>query len=96
MIGLGFDSPEGLGVSGGLIIGTIPAKRNKCIYGATSEGLLVQADVNAKGPKLSIGHAAYNPGIGYALKASVLHLWTEAGASPAGGSHHRRRNRCPI
>ena len=86
VLGLGYQAPDGPVVSAGLIIGTKPAKRNKCAFGATSSGLLLQGHVALNGPKVSIGAARYNPGLGYGAKVSVLHLWRAAGESPSGST----------
>jgi hypothetical protein len=84
VFGLGYQSPDGPVFSTGLIVGTVPGKANKCIFGATSEGLLVQGHVGLAGPKLSVGLARYNPGFGYGAKLSALHLWRRSGDAPAG------------
>jgi hypothetical protein len=86
VLGFGYQGPDGPVVSAGLIVGTVPAKQNECAFGATSSGLLLQGHVALNGPKLSIGVASYNPGVGYAAKLSMLHLWRAAGDSPSGGT----------
>jgi hypothetical protein len=84
VFGVGYQSPDGPALSAGLIIGTVPGKANKCIFGATSSGLLVQGHVGLNGPKLSVGIAQYNPGFGIGGKVSGLHLWRSSGQSRAG------------
>ena len=82
--GGGYQSLEGPQLSAGIVIGTIPAVRNKCAYGATSSGALVQGHVSLNGAKLSAGAGSFNPLVSYAAKASVLRLWRASGESKSG------------
>jgi hypothetical protein len=84
VLGLGYQSPEGAVLSAGVIVGTVPGKQNKCIFGATSDGLLIQGHIGVNGPKVSVGVARYNPGVGFGAKVSVVHLWRTVGDSPSG------------
>ena len=84
VLGVGYQAPEGPVLSAGLIVGTVPGKQNKCVFGATSDGLLLQGHLGVNGPKLSVGVARYNPGVGFGAKVSILHLWRTAGDSPSG------------
>jgi hypothetical protein len=80
---VGYQSLEGPVLSAGLIVGTVPGKANKCIFGATSSGLLVQSHVGLNGLKLSVGIAQYNPGFGLGAKVSGLYLWRSSAESRA-------------
>ena len=59
VLGFGYQIPEGPELAAGLIVGSVPGRRNKCIFGATSEGLLLQAHAGLNGGKLSVGAARY-------------------------------------
>lgn len=84
LFGAGYQSPDGPVLSAGLIVGTVPGKANKCIFGATSSGMLLQGQIGLNGPKISAGVAQYNPGFGIGAKVSALHLWRPSGESAAG------------
>jgi hypothetical protein len=83
LLGLAYQAPEGPELSAGVIVGTVPGRQNKCIFGATSEGVLLQAHAGINGAKVSVGAARYNPAFGYGAKTSLLHLWRTSGDSPA-------------
>ena len=84
VLGIAYEPLAGPFLSAGLIVGTVPGKANKCVWGATSEGVLLQGHVGLNGPRLSVGVARFNPVFGAGVKATVLHLWRPAGDSASG------------
>jgi hypothetical protein len=86
VFGFGYQAPDGPQVSAGVIVGRVPGKQNKCIFGATSEGALLQAHLGLNAAKVSVGAARYNPLLGYGFKVSVAHFWRTSGDTPAGAT----------
>jgi hypothetical protein len=73
--------------SGGVILGTVPAKCNRCGLGAISSGALIQAAVGPYSGRASLGYESRNPIVGFGAQLTFDHAWSRKGSVPAGSSY---------
>ncbi len=85
---LGYGATTSVYLSGGLIVGSKPARCNRCALGAISSGTLVEATLAVDGGKLSVGAARANPFFGGgAAKLSLERTWRQHGAVGPGNMY---------
>jgi hypothetical protein len=83
----GFGGTPGPFASGGVILGTVPAKCNRCAFGAVSSGALIQASMGPRSGRASLGYESRNPIVGFGAQLTFDRAWSRKGSVPAGASY---------
>jgi hypothetical protein len=83
----GFGGTTGPVATGGLILGKIPSKCNRCAFGAVSSGALIQASAGRYSAQASLGYRSRNPIVGVGAQLTLDHAWQSKGSVTPGTSY---------
>ena len=82
--GGGISITTGVYASGGLIVGTKPARCNRCAFGAVSSGFLLQGGAGTHAARISLGRATASPMGSVGAKLSLERAWRARRDKPGG------------